>query len=88
MESYSAGGGEWHSYLTGSHDRGTVTSTGRHSQLVLVTRVTSTARFADQYWLLFAPSLGLASQCLAGGAIFLPASGASLVRYAPLSDLY
>jgi len=28
-ESYSAGGGEWRGYLTSSHDRGKVTSTGR-----------------------------------------------------------
>jgi len=28
-ESYSAGGGEWHGYLTGFPDRGKVTSTGR-----------------------------------------------------------
>ena len=49
--------------------------------------MTSTARFADQYWLLFAPSKALISQRLAGGAIFLSVSGASPVRHPLLPDL-
>ena len=87
MESSSAGGGEWHGYLTGSHDRGKVTSTGRTTNQYWSPWSSSTGHSRDQYCSLFAPQRCLYLSTL-HGVISLPTSGASPVRYTSLPDLH